>query len=118
MLFFNIGFYFPLFYLQLDAKLHGINETFAFYSVSIPFFSFGYVILKSTLPDLPVSHAERGGYYRPYNPWVFCSLNWRSKYGFSSLLWMLCSYLRYDRAQECCERGHNCHSIWTLDRSL
>jgi len=57
MLFFNIGFYFPLFYLQLDAKLHGINETFAFYSVSIPVFSFGYVKLKSTLPNPPVSHA-------------------------------------------------------------
>lgn len=25
--------YFPLFYLQLDANLHGINPTFAFYSV-------------------------------------------------------------------------------------
>lgn len=31
---FTMGFYFPLFYLQLDAVTHGINETFSFYSVS------------------------------------------------------------------------------------
>jgi hypothetical protein len=29
-----VGFYFPIFYLQLDAVTHGIDETFAFYSVS------------------------------------------------------------------------------------
>ncbi|KAJ7501905.1 major facilitator superfamily domain-containing protein [Mycena galericulata] len=29
------GFYFPLFYLQLDAVKHGINETFSFYSLVI-----------------------------------------------------------------------------------
>jgi len=28
-----MGFYFPIFYLQLDAVKHGINETVSFYSV-------------------------------------------------------------------------------------
>ncbi|KAF7354301.1 MFS general substrate transporter [Mycena venus] len=32
---YTAGFYFPLFYLQLDAMTHGINETFAFYSLVI-----------------------------------------------------------------------------------
>ncbi|KAH8814599.1 MFS general substrate transporter [Flagelloscypha sp. PMI_526] len=32
---FIMGFYFPLFYIQLDAVKHGINEHFAFYSISI-----------------------------------------------------------------------------------
>ncbi|KAJ7157878.1 major facilitator superfamily domain-containing protein [Mycena crocata] len=32
---FNVGFYFPLFFLQLDAVTHGINETFSFYSLVI-----------------------------------------------------------------------------------
>ena len=31
----SIGLYFPLFYIQLDAVEHNLNETFAFYSVSI-----------------------------------------------------------------------------------
>jgi hypothetical protein len=30
---YTVGFYFPLFYLQLDAITHGINETLSFYSV-------------------------------------------------------------------------------------
>jgi hypothetical protein len=29
-----IGTYFPLFYLQLDAVKHGINQELSFYSVS------------------------------------------------------------------------------------
>ncbi|KAJ6529667.1 MFS general substrate transporter [Mycena capillaripes] len=32
---YTIGFYFPLFYLQLDAVTHGINETLSFYSLVI-----------------------------------------------------------------------------------
>ncbi|KAJ7182326.1 major facilitator superfamily domain-containing protein [Mycena crocata] len=32
---FTVGFYFPLFYLQLDAITHGINETLSFYSLVI-----------------------------------------------------------------------------------
>ncbi|KAG1789940.1 major facilitator superfamily domain-containing protein [Suillus plorans] len=32
---FQIGFYFPLFYLQLDSNKHGINVNFSFYSLSI-----------------------------------------------------------------------------------
>ncbi|KAJ7277950.1 major facilitator superfamily domain-containing protein [Mycena rebaudengoi] len=32
---YNIGFYFPLFFLQLDAISHGINQTLAFYSLVI-----------------------------------------------------------------------------------
>ncbi|KAJ7288634.1 MFS general substrate transporter [Mycena rebaudengoi] len=32
---YTIGFYFPLFYLQLDAVTHGIDQTFAFYSLVI-----------------------------------------------------------------------------------
>ncbi|KAI0708179.1 major facilitator superfamily domain-containing protein [Cerioporus squamosus] len=35
MALFIIGFYFPLFYLQLDAVRHGVDETFAFYSLVI-----------------------------------------------------------------------------------
>ena len=31
--FFMIGFYYPFFYLQLDASKHGINETLTFYVV-------------------------------------------------------------------------------------
>ncbi|KAK1224500.1 hypothetical protein PQX77_012613 [Marasmius sp. AFHP31] len=31
----SIGFYFPLFYIQLDAVKHNLNETFAFYSLVI-----------------------------------------------------------------------------------
>lgn len=31
---FATGFYFPLFYIQLDALTHGLDKTFAFYSVS------------------------------------------------------------------------------------
>ena len=29
------GFYFPIFYLQLDAVKHGINETLSFYAVRV-----------------------------------------------------------------------------------
>ncbi|KAF7343785.1 MFS general substrate transporter [Mycena sanguinolenta] len=32
---FAVGYYFPLVYLQLDAVVHGIDETFAFYSLVI-----------------------------------------------------------------------------------
>ncbi|KAJ7626797.1 major facilitator superfamily domain-containing protein [Roridomyces roridus] len=32
---FTVGFYFPLFYLQLDAVKHGIDETFSFYALVI-----------------------------------------------------------------------------------
>ncbi|KAF7348859.1 hypothetical protein MVEN_01406000 [Mycena venus] len=32
---YTIGFYFPLFYLQLDAITHGINKTLSFYSLVI-----------------------------------------------------------------------------------
>ncbi|KAJ7473635.1 major facilitator superfamily domain-containing protein [Mycena galericulata] len=32
---YTVGFYFPIFYLQLDAATHGINETFSFYSLVI-----------------------------------------------------------------------------------
>ncbi|KAH9858585.1 MFS general substrate transporter [Lenzites betulinus] len=32
---FGIGFYFPLFYIQLDALAHGLNDTFSFYSLVI-----------------------------------------------------------------------------------
>jgi hypothetical protein len=31
---YTVGFYFTLFYLQLDAFTHGINQTLSFYSVS------------------------------------------------------------------------------------
>lgn len=30
---FAIGFYYPLFYLQLDSAMHGLSKTFSFYSV-------------------------------------------------------------------------------------
>jgi hypothetical protein len=33
---FIAGFYFPLFYLQLDAISHGINKNFSFYAVEQP----------------------------------------------------------------------------------
>ena len=33
LVFFMIGFYYPFFYLQLDASKHGINETLTFYVV-------------------------------------------------------------------------------------
>ncbi|KAF8809866.1 MFS general substrate transporter [Phlegmacium glaucopus] len=33
--FFMIGFYYPFFYLQLDASKHGINETLTFYALVI-----------------------------------------------------------------------------------
>ncbi|KAG1874428.1 hypothetical protein F4604DRAFT_1511494, partial [Suillus subluteus] len=29
---FDIGFYYPLFYLQLDLTMHGLSTTFSFYS--------------------------------------------------------------------------------------
>ncbi|KAJ4478455.1 MFS general substrate transporter [Lentinula aciculospora] len=32
---FSIGFYFPQFYLQLDASIHGLNKDFAFYSLVV-----------------------------------------------------------------------------------
>ncbi|KAF8809867.1 MFS general substrate transporter [Phlegmacium glaucopus] len=34
-LFFEIGFYYPFFYLQLDASKHGINKTLTFYALVI-----------------------------------------------------------------------------------
>lgn len=30
---FAVGFYYPLFYLQLDSAMHGLSKTFSFYSV-------------------------------------------------------------------------------------
>ena len=33
LFFFVIGFYYPFFYLQLDASKHGINEKLTFYAV-------------------------------------------------------------------------------------
>lgn len=38
--FFTIGFYFPLFYLQLDSVKHGVGERFSFYVVSLSCFSY------------------------------------------------------------------------------
>ncbi|OAX37105.1 MFS general substrate transporter [Rhizopogon vinicolor AM-OR11-026] len=32
---FAIGFYYPLFYLQLDSTMHGLSQTFSFYSLVI-----------------------------------------------------------------------------------
>ena len=34
MTIFIVAFYFPLFYLQLDALSHGLSRTFSFYAVS------------------------------------------------------------------------------------
>jgi len=28
-----VGFYYPLFYLQLESTMHGLSKTFSFYSV-------------------------------------------------------------------------------------
>jgi hypothetical protein len=42
---FSVTFYFPIFFLQLDAVTHGIDGTFSFYSVRLP-------VLSSTLIDL------------------------------------------------------------------
>ena len=28
-----LGFYYPLYYLQLDASVHGLGKTFSFYCV-------------------------------------------------------------------------------------
>ncbi|KAK7056369.1 hypothetical protein VNI00_002923 [Paramarasmius palmivorus] len=39
LMIFSIGFYFPQFYLQLDASTHNLNETFSFYSLVILNFS-------------------------------------------------------------------------------
>ncbi|OBZ66095.1 Riboflavin transporter MCH5 [Grifola frondosa] len=39
LMIFMIGFYFPLFYLQLDAASHGLSKTFSFYSLVIMNFS-------------------------------------------------------------------------------
>ncbi|KAJ7202020.1 major facilitator superfamily domain-containing protein, partial [Mycena pura] len=36
---YTVGFYFPIFYLQLDAVKHGINETLSFYALVIMNFS-------------------------------------------------------------------------------
>ncbi|TFK45004.1 major facilitator superfamily domain-containing protein [Crucibulum laeve] len=36
---FSLGFYFPIFYLQLNAITHGLNKTFAFYALVIMNFS-------------------------------------------------------------------------------
>lgn len=33
MFFFSQGFFFPVFYLQLDAIVHHVDPTFAFYAV-------------------------------------------------------------------------------------
>jgi len=30
---YGAGFYYPLFYLQLDSAMHGLSKTFSFYSV-------------------------------------------------------------------------------------
>ncbi|KAE9387169.1 MFS general substrate transporter [Gymnopus androsaceus JB14] len=35
MMIFSIGYYYPLFYIQLDASLHGINPSLVFYSLVI-----------------------------------------------------------------------------------
>lgn len=44
MTLFIIGFYFPLFYLQLDAISHGLNKKFAFYSVeSLEYIRFSFL---------------------------------------------------------------------------
>ncbi|OBZ66090.1 Riboflavin transporter MCH5 [Grifola frondosa] len=59
LMIFAIAFYFPLFYLQLDAASHGLSKTFSFYSLVIMNFSSfigrlapGFVAHKFGVPNM------------------------------------------------------------------
>ncbi|KAJ6619169.1 major facilitator superfamily domain-containing protein [Mycena sp. CBHHK59/15] len=64
---YTVGFYFPIFYLQLDAVTHGINQTFSFYAVSgLPLFLLMSRPLIYTL--LLARDHERLQFRRPTDP--------------------------------------------------
>lgn len=62
---FPIGLYFPLFFIQLDAAKHGLDENFAFYSVG--FFRFCLTAPKLTLPK--ACYRKRRQCRWPSFPW-------------------------------------------------
>ncbi|OJA21116.1 hypothetical protein AZE42_11382 [Rhizopogon vesiculosus] len=61
---FAVGFYYPLFYLQLDSTMHGLSQTFSFYSVE------SNVSLRDDVLTLAARHHERIEFHRSADEWI------------------------------------------------
>ena len=94
--FFMIGFYYPFFYLQLDASKHGINETLTFYVVYITFFFLFFLIWQNSFfLGVVACYNECSEPGRTPLTRFFCSFSWCCAHNrrFSYLLH--CSNIQY-----------------------
>jgi hypothetical protein len=49
--FFQTGFYYPLFFIQLDSVKHGLSDTFSFYSVGYSATQMIFLLTASLVSD-------------------------------------------------------------------
>ena len=91
---FVIAFYFPLFYLQLDALTHGLSQPFSFYSVCD---SCSFIPLHSSFG--PARDYERKQLCRPPFPRLLCPEARRREYDFSVDACLHCADIWDDRAR-------------------
>lgn len=95
LLSFTIAFYFPFYYLQLDASAHNLNVTFTFYSVAY----FSPIFLRNNshaLHILIACHIELGQLHRPAGGRLCCP-GLRCRQHDYAVHTLLCrAHLRYD----------------------
>ena len=96
LLCFTTGFYFPLFYLQLDSVQHKNSETFSFYSVRHLLLPSGLLNTDRSVTCL-VGTFEWGKLDRSIVYRIHCNLRLRAQANDHSDRHMWCSYSRHDR---------------------
>lgn len=70
---YGAGFYYPLFYLQLDSAMHGLSKTFSFYSVE---FTIAFHDDIRNLLNLAARNNERIEFYRTADEWSARTTLW------------------------------------------
>ena len=95
MTLFVIGFFFPFFYIQLDAVKHGLSESFSFYAVRCP------LIPYSATSDLVITAGDREclQLLRPSRAWPRCQQARRYEHPHHLGIHMRSSYPLYDSAR-------------------
>jgi hypothetical protein len=116
---YTIGFCFPLFYLQLDAVTHGIDQTFAFYSVRQISFTLSAHFPLNVIDNLPLArYPQRIEFLRSPRPGHARAEARCAQHGHRRSRLRRRPHPGHDRpGQRRQRRGHWCH-LWILCGSL
>lgn len=110
LLLFSVGYFYPLFYIQLDAELHGLSSNINFYIVRASCFK-----PPSVFNDRPiVGHFERFQFPWKAQRWFHCDPSWCSESDHDGNVWMLSCDTRYDWGAFWGWFYCNRHSLWVL----